>query len=102
MGYIGISQNWDVGKPYSWTYMDRTSGPSRSDMESTARPDGIHAIHSVKLRRRQRLTLLCNLQLQIQRKEDSQRINPEERKQAARRVLGGVLDELPDWEGGVR
>ena len=35
-----------------------------------------------------------------QRKEDSKRINPEERQQAARVVLEEFFDELPDWEDG--
>ena len=100
VGYIGINQNWDVGRPYTWTYMDRTSGPSRADMERTARPDGIHGNPFGEATPEEALTLLCNLQLQMQRKEDSQQINPEERKRSARKVLGEFLDGLPDWEDG--
>ena len=100
VGYIGVNQNWDVGKPYTWTFMDRTSGPSRADMEERyARPDGIHGNPFGESTPEEALTLLCNLQLVIQRKEDSQRINPEERKRAARKVLREFLGELPDWEG---
>ena len=100
VGYIGINQNWDVGRPYTWTYMDRTTGPSRADMERDARPDGIHGNPSGEATPEEALTLLCNLQLVIQRREDSRRINPEERKRSARKVLGEFLDRLPDWEGG--
>ena len=100
VGYIGINQNWDVGRPYAWTYMDRTSGPSRADMERTARPDGIHGNPFGEATPEAALTFLCKLQLQMQRKEDSQRINPEERKRSARKVLGEFLDGLPDWEDG--
>ena len=44
--------------------------------------------------------MLCNILLDMQRKEDSKRVNPEERKQSARKVLREFLDELPDREGG--
>lgn len=100
VGYIGINQNWDVGRPYTWTYMDRTTGPSRADMERDARPDGIHGNPSGEATPEEALTLLCNILLETQGKEDSRRINPEERKRSARKVLGEFLDRLPDWEGG--
>ena len=100
VGYIGINQNWDVGRPYTWTFMDRTTGPSRADMERDARPDGIHGNPFGEATPEEALTLLCNILLETQGKEDSRRINPEERKRSARKVLGEFLDRLPDWEGG--
>ena len=100
VGYIGVNQNWDVGKPYTWTYMDRTTGPSRADMERDARPDGIHGNPFGESTPEEALTLLCNILLETQGEEDSRRINPEERKRSARKVLGEFLDRLPDWEGG--
>ena len=100
VGYIGVNQNWDVGKPYTWTYMDRTTGPSRADMERDARPDGIHGNPFGESTPEEALALLCNILLETQGKEDSRRINPEERKRSARKVLGEFLDRLPDWEGG--
>ena len=43
VGYIGINQNWDVGEPYSWTFMDRGDrARRRRHMKLTAKPDGIH------------------------------------------------------------
>ena len=101
VGYIGINQNWDVGRPYTWTYMDRTTGPSRADMERDARPDGIHGNPFGEATPEEALTLLCNILLVIRREERThRRINPEERKRSARKVLGEFLDRLPDWEGG--
>ena len=42
VGYIGINQNWDVAAPYSWTFMEGTTGPGGDEIERHARPDGIH------------------------------------------------------------
>lgn len=100
VGYIGISQNWDVAAPYSWTFRDRTARPGDVDMESFAKPDGIHRNPFGEPTPEAALKVLCNILLDMQRKEDSKRVNPEERKQSARKVLREFLDELPDWEAG--
>ena len=42
------------------------------------------------------LGALCDSMLADQRKEDSRRINPEQRKRAARKVLGEFLEEIAD------
>ena len=68
VGYIGVNQNWDVGKPYTWTFMDRTAGPGGADMERTARPDGIHGNPFGVSTPEEALTLLCNLLLETQGK----------------------------------
>ena len=100
VGYIGINQNWDVGEPYSWTFMEGGTGPGGEGIEMTAKPDGIHGSPFGEPTPEQALSLLCDVLLNMQRKEDSQRVNPEERKQAARKVLREFLDELPDWANG--
>ena len=100
VGYIGINQNWDVAAPYSWTFRDRTARPGDVDMESFAKPDGIHRNPFGEPTPEAALKVLCNILLDMQRKEDSKRVNPEERKQSARKVLREFLDELPDWEAG--
>ena len=87
-GYLGIIMNWDAGKPYAVTRLeDAASEDGVDDMSGFATPEAA-------------LTALCNVLLHFQRIEDSKRINPEERKQAARKVLREFLDELPDLGGG--
>ena len=98
VGYIGVNQNWDVAAPYSWTYVEDGSGPG-GDIERTARPDGIHRNPFGESTPEAELAVVCNILLNLHRREDSRRVNPEERKQAARKVLREFLDELPDWEG---
>ena len=88
VGYIGIIKDWDAGKPYAATHI-----------EDTVSEDGIDALLSFPTPEAA-LNSLCNVLLHFQGLEDSKRINPEERKQSARKVLGEFLDELPDWEGG--
>ena len=100
VGYIGINQNWDVAAPYSWTFMEGTTGPGGDEIERHARPDGIHRNPFGSPTPEAALSALCNVLLDMQRKEDSKRVNPEERKQSARKVLREFLDELPDWESG--
>ena len=83
-GYFGINKNWDVAQPYAYT----TSKDRVDD-------DGVDAMwgeHSP----RAALDSLCRSMLTDQRKEDSKRINPEGRRDAARQVLGEFLEELPD------
>ena len=95
VGYIGINRDWDIGRPYTWKHMDRTVGVSRAVMERYTSADGIHGNLFGEATPEQALNVLCDIQLHIQMKEDSQRDNSEERK-----VLREFLDELPDWAGG--
>ena len=88
VGYLGLVKDFDAGKPYGW-----------SSIESGVSEDGIaYAMHYSTPE--SALSDLCRIMLSDQRKEDSKRINPEERKQAVRVVLQEFFDELPDWEGG--
>ena len=85
VGWIGISLDWDAERPYTSTI---TSGQLRDDGIS-----GIGLHHDTP---DAALRFLCGILLDQQRKVDSQRINPEERKAAAKRVLREFLTELPE------
>ena len=95
VGYIGINRNRDAEKPYTWLHMDRMAEVSRADVERYTSPDGIHGNLFGEATPEEALSVLCDIQLQVQRKEDPQRANSEERK-----VLREFLDELPDWKAG--
>lgn len=95
-GYIGIARNWNAAKPYSWTFREGAAGPGGGDMESTASPDGIEGNPFAHSTPEEALKTLCNILLEMQSKEDSRRINPEERKRAARQVLREFLEGLPE------
>ena len=83
-GYFGISKNWDVAQPYSYITRERWVDDDGVD--------GTFGYRSPK----DALDSLCRSMLIDQRKEDSERINPEGRKDAARQVLREFLEELPD------
>ena len=83
-GYFGIIKDWDAGAPFACT--TSTSGGDDNEIKT-------YFGHSTPERA---LDSLCRLMLSEQRKEDSKRINPEGRKQAARQVLREFLEELPD------
>ena len=85
VGYFGINRDWNVLRPYAW-----------SIFESQVHDDGVENIFSSGTTPDEALQKLARSMLQDQTKEDSQRINPEERKGAARRVLRDFLEELPD------
>ena len=88
VGYLGLVKDFDAGRPYGW-----------SVSESGVSEDGLaYAMHYSTPE--SALSDLCRIMLSDQRKEDSKRINPEERQQAARVVLKEFFDELPDWEDG--
>ena len=88
VGYLGLAKDFDAGKPFSCTWFERRVSEDGIDIGSNfSTPESA-------------LKDLCFIMLSDQRKEDSKRINPEERQQAARVVLGEFFDELPDWEGG--
>ena len=84
-GYLGMNTEWDARKPFAWTkWRDQTSDDGVNDgFWSYPTPDSA-------------LESLCDILLSDQSKEDSRRINPEGRKNAARRVLNEFLEELPD------
>ncbi len=86
VGYFGFNKNWDPSSPYTHT-----------DYKGFVSDDGIEgmAIFSYSSPDAA-LKSLCDSMLRNQRKEDARRTNPEERKQAARRMLGEFLDELWD------
>ena len=95
-GYIGITRNWDAGKPYSWTFLESTAEPGGVDMESMASPDGIEGNFFSHSTPEQALKIVCDILLDMQRKEDSKRVNLEERKRIARQVLREFLEGLPE------
>ncbi|MDE2715786.1 MAG: hypothetical protein OXI33_02080 [Chloroflexota bacterium] len=83
-GYFGISNDWDARSPYA-----------RTRWESDICGDAIDSIFTYSTPETA-LNSLCSAMLNDQSKEDSKRINPEGRKDAARRVMKEFLEELPD------
>ena len=94
-GYIGISKNWDAAKPYTWTYLDSAAAPG-GGLEETAKPDGIEGNPFSHPTPEEALNFLCKILLDMQSKEDSRRINPEERKLVALQVFREFLEGLPE------
>ncbi len=84
VGWVGISLDWDVQRPYTST-----------TLPSQLRDDGINGALFEYTTPDDALRALCARLLAQQRREDSRRINPEERKAAARRVLREFLNEQP-------
>ena len=82
-GWFGINQDWDVSQPYACT-----------TFENHVSPDGIRETIMKAGTPEQALEILCLSMLRNQVKLDSRTINPEERKQAARKVLQEFLDEI--------
>ena len=88
VGWIGISLDWDVQRPYTFT----TSPAEISD-------DGVDGVDGFVLRYStpdEALKFLCTMLLNQQGREDSKRVNPEERKASAKRVLREFLNEQPE------
>ena len=85
VGWIGISLGWEVQRPYTFT----TSPDQISD-------DGLDGLVFRYSTPDEALKSLCTMLLTKQRREDSQRVNPEERKAAAKRVLREFLNEQPE------
>ena len=84
VGYVGMSVDWNPDKPYVW-----------ATGESQVETEGISALATFEYRTiEEALEPLCRLMLRAQRKRDAQRINPEERKAAGRRVMREFLAEL--------
>ena len=85
-GYFGFNRKWNPSRPYTTTNSDYAVNDEGIDgmaFFSYSSPDAS-------------LKALCDSMLRDQRREDARRINPEERKRAARRVLGEFLEELPN------
>ena len=85
VGWVGISVDWDPQEPYTYT-----------TVSSLLKDDGIDRVGLQFVTPDDALKSLCRWLLRQQRKEDSRRENIEERKDAAKRVLRGFLNELPD------
>ena len=85
-GCFGFNRKWDPSRPFTWTvsgsYFVHDDGIDGMATSMYATPDAA-------------LEVLCDWMLADQRKEDARRINPEERKRAARKVLGEFLEEIP-------
>ena len=85
-GYFGLKKDWEAARPYTWI-----------SWESDVQEDGITASFSYSYPTPEMaLQDLCGLLVREQRKQDDKRINPEERKEAARQVMREFLEELPD------
>ena len=85
-GYFGLKKDWEAARPYTWI-----------NWESNAYEDGIAADFSYSYPiAEMALEDLCRVLLREQRKQDDKRINPEERKDAARQVMREFLEEFPD------
>ena len=86
LGYVGLNRDWEADRPYTWI-----------NWEGDIHEDGISAGFSYTYPIPElALEDLCGLLLREQRKQDSQRINPEERKKAVRQVFREFLEELPE------
>lgn len=85
-GYIGLKRDWEADRPYTWI-----------SWEGDIHEDGISAGFSYTYPVLElALEDLCRRLLREQRKQDSQRVNPEERKKASRQIIGEFLEELPE------
>lgn len=84
-GWFGLNSDWDVHHPYAWT-----------TMEFQATDDGIAGPTFCATTPDRALRGLCREMLDDQRREDSKRVNPEERQEAARQVLREFLEELSE------
>ena len=86
VGYFGFNRKWDPSRPYTHT-----------DYKGFVNDDGIEGMTIFSYSSPDAaLKALCDSMLRDQRREDARRTNPEERKRAARRVLGEFLEELPN------
>ena len=84
-GWFGLNADWDIRRPYAWTTEEHKAlekGIAAPALRAST-PDGA-------------LRDLCGAMLREQGREDSKRVNPEERQEAARRILREFIEELPD------
>ena len=84
-GWFGLNADWDVIHPYAWT-----------TLEFQAKDEGIAGPTFSTNTPDRALRGLCQEMLADRWREDSKRVNPEERKNAARQVLREFLEELPE------
>ena len=84
-GYVGLNSDWEADRPYTWINWE-------GDFDEGGISAGLSYSYPVP---ELALEDLCRVLLREQRKQDSQRINPEERKQAGRQVFKEFLEELP-------
>lgn len=89
-GYFGLRGDWDPNEPYTQTLFD-----SWVNGDNIASPLGLPSLYTYSSSDAA-LNTLCELMLEDQRMADTRRINPEERKEAARRVMGEFLEEIPE------
>ena len=82
VGWFGLNADWDADQPYASTTSERN-----------VKDNGIDSIFSHPTPD-QSLDMLCNSLIREQRRADSKRINPEQRQEAARKVLDEFLREL--------
>ena len=83
-GWFGLNADWDADQPYASTTSERQVKDNGIDsIFSHATPD-------------QALDMLCISLIRGQRRADSKRINPEQRQEAARKVLDEFLRELSE------
>lgn len=93
-GFFGLRGDWEPNRPYTWTLNERK-----------VREDCIGWGHSLGIRLRSLATYsssdaalkaLCEAMLREQREADASRVNPEERKATARRVLSEMMEGIPE------
>ena len=84
IGWFGLNADWDADQPYAWTTSER-------DIKDNG-IDGLFRHNTPD----QALNMLCSSLLRDQRRADSKRINPEQRQEAARKVLDEFLRELSE------
>ena len=85
VAYVGMNVDWNPNRPYCWTELEWQVQAEGIDVSSVFEYPTID----------EALERPCEDMLKAQRRRDAQRINPEERKAAARRVMREFLDELP-------
>ena len=89
-GYFGLRGDWDPNRPYTWTEFE-----SMVHGDGITMPMGMESMFSYSSSDAA-LNALCEAMLYDQRVADARRVNPEERKEAARRVMGEFLEEIPE------
>ena len=92
-GFFGLRGDWEPNEPYTWA---RYGGMVRGNYIDPSHGLGIE-IHSLFTYSSSdgALKALCESMLDDQRSADARRISPEERKAAARRVMGEMLEGVP-------
>ena len=85
-GYVGLKRDWEADRPFTWI-----------NWEGDVNEEGIWTDFSYSYPVPEfALEDLCRVLLREQRKQDSQRIHPGERKKAARQIFREFLEEMPE------